>query len=105
MCGFDIALSNQLNLKSANTSNVYKNKMFQGDNTINWFRLGSYLISGFKITDNLYCKNESQSLFHTVLQRPFQSKHKIEKENFKLLTCTTEYVCILWGLNHYLKNI
>lgn len=39
MCGFDIALSNQLNLKSTNTSNVYKNKMFQGDNTINWFMI------------------------------------------------------------------
>lgn len=40
MCGFDIALSNELNLKSTNTSNIYRNKTFQGDNTINWFMIG-----------------------------------------------------------------
>ena len=31
--------------------------------------LGSYSINGFKTTDKLYCKNESQSLFHTMLQK------------------------------------
>lgn len=40
MCAFGIALSNQLNLKSTNTSNTYRNKMFQGHNTTNWLMIG-----------------------------------------------------------------
>ena len=34
-----------------------------------------------------------------------QSKHNIEKENLKLLTCKIEYVCILWALKYYLNKI
>ena len=40
MRGFDIALNNELNLKSTNTSNTYRNETFQGDNTTSWFMIG-----------------------------------------------------------------
>ena len=40
MCGFDIALNNELNLMSTNTSNTYRNETFQGDNTTSWFMIG-----------------------------------------------------------------